>query len=144
MLSIILGFITGLAGPIASVVGKISDLQIAKVNAASNVEKAHIDAQIEEAHDRKAILIAEAGNRIACLINSVTRLVLTVGPASVLLKIFLWDKVVGSFYGCAGRAGNAIKCATFNTDPLDTNLWYVILAVIAFYFSYDIASRMKQ
>lgn len=141
MLSIILGFITGLAGPIASVVGKISDLQIAKVNAASNVEKAHIDAQIEEAHDRKAVLIAEAGNRIAGLINSATRLALAIGPISVLLKIFLWDKVIGSFVGCGGNAGHSVACATYSTDPLDQNLWWVIMAVCGFYLLYDISAR---
>ena len=138
MFTILLGLITGLAGPITNLIGKITDLNIAKVNAASDVDKAAIDAQIEEAHDRKAVLIAEAGNRLEGMINSVVRLVITLGPASYLFKVFLWDKVIGSMVGCVGKD---VNCPAFTTDPLDANLWAVVVAVIAFYFVYDIMKR---
>lgn len=57
-----------------------------------------------------------------------------IGPLIILTKIYVWDKVIGSFAGCAGPMGGALECATFRTDPLDPNLWWVITAQIAFYF----------
>lgn len=144
MLSVILGFVTGLAGPIANIASRIVDLQAKKVNAATEIEKARIDQQLEEAHDRKAVLVAEAGNRLAGTLNASMRLAIALGPMTVLTKIFFWDKVVGSFAGCAGEAGQNIGCETFRTDALDTNLWAVITAVIAFYFVYDLATRLKK
>ncbi len=135
MLSIILGFVTGLAGPISNIAGKIVDLKSAKLIASNDLEKKQIDAQIEEAHDRKAILIAEAGDRLATMMNVGVRTAIGGSVAALLGKIFVWDKVVGSLYHCT-------DC--FRTDPLDTNLWWVVFAVIGFYFAYDIAARLKK
>lgn len=139
MLSTIIGIITGLSGPIASVASKIIDLRLAKTNADSDTEKQKIDQQIEEAHDRQIVLVAEAGNRI----NAVVRLILTIGPAAILLKLFLWDKVIGSFAGCTA-AVPVISCNTFRTDPIDVYQWSVITAVIAFYFVYDMTARSRK
>lgn len=149
MLSILLGLITGLAGPISSAITTIADLKKAKVQAETDKEKMAYNQQIEEAHDRKAILVAEAGNRIAGVINASIRLTLALGPAAVLLKLFAWDKVVGSFEGCAGLAPTAAKalkehCMTFRTDPMDVYQWSVISAVIAFYFAYDMFARSRK
>lgn len=143
MLSI-LGLLTGLAGPLSSITGKISDLLVARAQARTDQERMKVDQQIEEAHDRKAILVAEAGNRVAGTINASMRLALAVGPAAILLKLMLWDKVIGSFAGCAGSGGHGLNCASFRTDPLDTNQWMVITAVIAFYFAYDMMARSRK
>jgi hypothetical protein len=73
------------------------------------------------------------------------RMALAMGPALVLLKLFAWDKVVGSFYGCTGDvARHMTDCTTFRTDALDEHQWLVIAAVVAFYFAYDITSRLKR
>lgn len=130
MLSIVLGFITGLAGPIAAVVNKITDLRQARLQAATNIEKANIDKDIEQAHDRKAVLVAEAGSRI----NAYMRFLIALGPAAYLTKIFLWDKTIGAIVGCSGNEGNTLRCHIFNTDPLDPNLWWIALSVVGFYF----------
>lgn len=143
MLSLILGWVTGLAGPIASITNKIIDLRAKQADTQSAMEKAKIEQQIEEAHDRKSVLVAEAGNRIAGAMNATVRLALTIGPASVLIKLLLWDKVIGSFYGCTAKAIPTF-CNVFRTDPIDQNLWWVITAVIAFYFLYDIAARSRK
>lgn len=134
MLMTILGFITGLAGPISAVVGKISDLQLAKVQASTDQERLHIDAQIAEAHDRMIVLQAEAGSRI----NSIMRFLLALGPMLFLNKIFIFDKVVGSFLGHA-KGGDI-----WSTDPLDANLWAVVTAVLSFYFLYDMAASWRK
>lgn len=130
----ILGLITGLAGPIASVISKISDLQIAKVQASTDQEKMHIDAQISESHDRLGVLQAEAGNRV----NAIMRFLLALGPMVFLIKVFIFDKVLGSLMG-HGKGGDI-----WSTDPLDSNLWAVVTAVLAFYFMYDIAASWRK
>lgn len=134
MLAIILGFITGLAGPISSVIAKISDLKIAKVQASTDQERLHIEAQIAEAHDRMAVLTAEAGSRI----NGIMRFLLALGPMLFLNKIFIFDKVIGSFMGQS--KGGSI----WNTDVLDSNLWAVVTAVLSFYFLYDMAASWRK
>ncbi len=133
----ILGMLTGLAGPLAQIGAQIVSLEQAKTKAASDEEKQKIDAELSEAHDRKAALIAEAGSRL----NAIIRGGLAFGPFVYLLKVFLWDKVIGSFLGHACFQG---KCSVFLTDQLDVNLWKVVAAVIAFYFLYDMTARWRS
>lgn len=130
----IIGLITGLAGPISQAVANVTNLQIAKVNASTNEEKMQIDAAIAEAHDRVAVLTAEAGSRI----NAIIRGLLALGPMTYLNKVFIFDKVIGSFLGHA-KGGSA-----FDTDPLDSNLWTVVTVVLSFYFVYDIAASWRK
>ena len=135
MLLTILGWVTGLAGPISQITNKILDLQKQKLDAESNLQKAKIDQEIELAHDRRAVLVAEAGSRI----NAYMRFLIALGPGLYLFKIFFWDKVVGSFLGC-NKAGG-LECPKFETDPLDTNLWMVATAVVGFYFLQSIFKK---
>lgn len=128
----IIGFITGLIGPIRDIAAKIADLKIAQVQASTDQEKAKIQGEIEEARSRQMVLSAEAGSRI----NSIIRGALAFGPMIYLTKLFVWDKVVGSF------AGYTLNI--FRTDELTDNQWKVIVAVIAFYFVYDIAARFRR
>lgn len=136
MLALILGFVTGLLGPVAQVVNKITDLKMQRAKAESDKELAKIDAELQEVHDRKAVLIAEAGNRITGTMNGLARFALALGPIVILLKFLVWDKTVGSFSGCAKGSSLATdeRCYTFNTDSLDPNMWWVILTCVAFYF----------
>ena len=132
----ILGFLTGLAGPIAMIVGKIADvkLQLAKVQ--SDTERNMLLAEQGELEARKSALIAEAGSRL----NAIVRTSIALGPALYLTKIFVFDKVIGSIVrGIIGR-----DLQIFLTDPLDDNLWKVVVAVIAFYFLYDITARFRS
>lgn len=144
-LATILGFITGLAGPISSITSKIADLKIAQEQAKTNQERIHVEQEIHEAESRKAVLVAEAGHRIAGTINAAVRVSLTIPVAAFLTKMLLWDKVVGSFYGCANKQiALSSVCTTFRTDPVDQNMWWVIGAVIAFYFAYDMFSKSRR
>lgn len=130
----ILGFITGLSGPIRDIITKISDLQIAKVQASTDQEKMHVDAQIAEAQDRMRVLQSEAGSRV----NAIMRFLLAFGPMVYLNKIFIFDKVLGSLLGHA-KGGDL-----WSTDPLDSNLWAVVTAVLSFYFIYDLAASWRN
>jgi hypothetical protein len=136
MLAIILGFLTGLAGPISTLVGKVADLKTEQLKASTDKEKAQIQQEIEEVHDKKAVLVAEAGNRIAAAINASIRLALAIGPMLYILKYYAWDKVIGSWYGCSGNFPTKTmeQCATFSTDPLSLQMAGVMTAVIGFYF----------
>ncbi len=133
----ILGLITGLAGPIAQAFNKIEDLKMAKLTATTNEQHMNIDAQIAEEHDRAQVLIAEAGSRL----NAIIRGLLAFGPMVYLQKVFVWDKVVGSF---TGHSCFHDVCSVFNTDALDSNLWTVVTVVLSFYFVYDMAASFRK
>lgn len=132
MLLTILGWVTGLAGPISQITNKILDLQKQRLDAESNLQKAKIDQEIELAHDRRDVLVAEAGSRI----NAYMRFLIALGPGLYLFKIFAYDKVLGSLLGC-----REVSCPTFVTDPLDNNLWMVATAVVGFYFLQSILKK---
>jgi len=118
----IIGLLTGLAGPIANIASNITDLQRAKISAATDEKKAEIQGQIEALHDKRAVLVAEAGNRINALIRGIFSIGILVYP----LKIFLWDKVIGSFFHQTA--------SIFETDGLSNNDTWVLMTVIGFYF----------
>jgi hypothetical protein len=144
-LGTILGFITGLAGPISAATQSIADLKKARVVADSDQERARIDAQLHEAEGRKAVLVAEAGHRVAGAINASLRAFIAIGPAAYIFKYYFWDKVVGAFVGCANLRGEIREgCETFATDGLSTEMAGVLVAVVAFYFVYDMTARSRR
>lgn len=143
MLSL-LGLLTGLAGPISALGGKLADLWLARQKATTDYERAAIDRQIQESHDRQAVLVAEAGSRLAGGLNASMRFLIALGPMLLLNKYFIWDKVIGSFWDCAGSKGLLPRCDHFTTDGLDSNLWWVVMAVIGFYFLYSIVDKVKS
>lgn len=127
MLFTILGALTGLAGPIAQITGQLKDKQIAFRNADSADEKVRIQGEIEALHDRRAVLVAEAGSRL----NAIIRGAMAVPVVILLWKLLVYDKALGEWtHG--------------HTDPLGADLWKVVAAVIAFYFLYDITARFKR
>jgi hypothetical protein len=149
MLSI-LGFITGLAPAISQIANKITDLQMLKVKAQSDTELADINRRIEEAHDRRQILVAEAGQRIGIILNGGMRALMALPVAVFLWKWLVWDKVIGAFAHCAGPFGKAVngvmpeRCATYITDQLDGNTWLIVLGISGFYFAYDFGSKLLK
>lgn len=122
-----------------NITNAIANERIAKINAGTEQERVAADERIKALDARRSVLIAESGSRI----NMIMRVVLAAGPAAFLIKVFLYDKVIGSFVGCSGAQPKG-ACPTFLTDPLDDNLWKVITAVIAFYFLYEITARFKR
>jgi len=127
----LLGLLTGLGGAISSVTSAISNVQIAKINADTDEKRAELQRDEDALHDRRAVLVAEAGSRI----NAVARFLLALGPILYVLKYYAWDKVVGSFLGCAGPG--APVCRVFMTDGLSTQMTVVMTAVLGFYFLYS-------
>lgn len=111
--------------PIAKITDKIVELQIKKADAKTEQERIAADERSKALEARRDVMVAEGA---LWWINPAMRFCLALGPAAFLLKVFIWDKV--------------LKLGT--TDALDSNLWQVVIAVIGFYFLYDIAARWKR
>jgi hypothetical protein len=154
MFTAILAFLTGLGPVVQAITGKITDLKMAKIKAESDIDKATIQAQIEEAHDKRAVLVAQAGHRIGALFLSLMQLAFVIPAAVYINKILIWDKVIGAFDGCAGvvkvlpsKAGYVKyqACqAMYTTDPIDQNMWWIILAIVSFLFVTTIKNRFTR
>jgi hypothetical protein len=125
------GMISGLFGTINHVTDAITNEKIAARNAQSEDERTAANERVATLQMRRDVMIAEAGSKL----NARIRAGLALGPLVILLKIFIWDKTIGSFMGCAGpAAAHDASCKTFVTDPLDPNLWQVVMVVLGFYF----------
>lgn len=122
--------ISGAFGTINGITKALGDAKIASINATTQQEKIQADERVQMLQARRDVLIAEAGS--GSRINLIFRVVLAIGPSAILLKLFVWDKVIGSFIGCSQAAPGT--CGTFTTDPLDANQWQVISIVLGFYF----------
>lgn len=134
------GLISGLFGTINGITAAIANERIALISAKTDEERIHSQERLSALQARQSVLIAEAG---FSRLNMIVRALLALGPASFLLKVFLWDKVIGSFVGCSGTTARG-TCQTFLTDPLDVNLWSVITAVVAFYFLYELGTNAAR
>lgn len=141
----LLSTLTGLGGVFNNITNRIADVKIKQEQAKTDKERMEYDQQEHELEARKAILVAEAGNRIAGAVNAGFRALLAIPVLAILWKTFIWDKVLGSFYHCAGPGSNVLEyCATFRTDPLSKEQAGVIVAVIAFYFAYDLWAKSRK
>ncbi|MGD9729563.1 MAG: 3TM-type holin [Nitrospiraceae bacterium] len=110
--------------PIARITDKIVDLQIKKADAKTEQERIAADERTKALEAKRDVMIAEAGLGL----NAYMRTAIALGPAVFLLKVFIWDKVL--------KLGS--------TDNLSPELWNVVVAVVGFYFLYDIAARFKR
>lgn len=126
----VLTFLTGLGGTATSISKDLRDREVARTKAQSDKELRQIDAEISAVHDRKDVLVAEAGSRM----NATMRFLIALGPAFYIFKYFFVDKFLGSLFLCSGKAGEAARCAIFATDGLNDTMAAVMTAVLAFYF----------
>lgn len=148
MLGTVLALITGLGPSVLHLGDQITQYKIQKNNTESQREKNKIDQQIQEANARRDVIVAESGNRVAVIMKGIARAAIIAGPISYLLKISLWDKVIGSFVGCSQHHATPGSCVSFATDSLNINLdatsASIIAAACAFYLMYDIASISRR
>lgn len=145
LLTAIPSLLSGLFGSINGITAAISNAQIAKIQATTQEEQIRATEVVDTLRARRDVMIAESAHS---RLNIIMRFLIAFGPALILTKIFVWDKVIGSFYGCSG-AGVAAEnlgrsCATFNTDVLDPNLWQVVMVVLGFYFLADASATVSR
>ena len=141
MWSMLLGLIPGAFSTINGITNAIANERLALISAKTDQDRIESQERINSLQAKRDLMIAESHSPW----NGLMRFILALGPAAILLKFFAWDKVIGSLSGCAGEAGqHSISCVTFRTDPLDTNQWAVITAVIGFYFLYEGVRQFKR
>ncbi len=110
----------------------ISNEKIAVINAKTDEERIAAQERVNTLQARRDVLIAESA---VSRLNIWIRAGFASGPLVVLIKLFVWDKAIGSLVGCS----QALKgtCLRFTTDSLDDNQWHVIWIVVGFYFLYE-------
>ena len=123
----IFSLLTGLAGPLSTILGKIEDTRIALAKASNAEEKAKLSAELTELQARQAAVTSQIGWRLIAIMRALLAL-----PVVILLwKLFVFDKALGQWtHG--------------HTDAISTDMWNVVLAVIAFYFLYDISALFRK
>lgn len=134
--------ISGLFGTVNHITDAISNEKIAVVNATTEQDRIAAQERVNTLQARRDVMIAESAHS---KINVWVRAFIAFGPASYLFKIFFWDKVIGSIMGCAkGGAPWLMSCSSFTTDPIDGNLWQVVMIVLGFYFLADTGTAIAR
>jgi hypothetical protein len=126
--------ISGAFGTINGITKALGDAKIAAINAQTAEEKIHAEERVSMLQARRDVLIGEAGS--GSRINLIVRSLFALGPLSVVLKLYVWDKVIGSLAGCSQAPAGT--CGIFTTDPLDDNGWKIMSVVVGFYFVSEI------
>lgn len=141
MWSFLLSLIPGAFSTINGITNAISNTKIAALNAKTDQERIAAEEQVKTLEVRRDVLVAESASPW----NGLMRFMLALGPMVILNKLLIWDKVIGSFNHCSGKLGelNAVSCSTFRTDIIDSNTWWVITAVVGFYFLAESIRRFK-
>lgn len=109
---------------IGTIATKIAAAYEARQKAVTDTQKIQADERIKTLEARRDVMVAEAGSPI----NAVIRAGIAIGPMLYLLKIFVWDKVLG----------------LGSTDALSSELWEVVKATLAFYFLYEAATTVAR
>lgn len=138
----LLGILPRAFGTIDNITNAISNERIKKINAQTDQERIKADERINALQTKRDVLVAESGTS---RINAFIRGSIGACVAVLIAKLFVWDKVVGSIYHCAGEVGrNLDGCQTFRTDPIINNQWAIVTAVIGFYFLYEGAVNVTR
>lgn len=129
-------------GTIDNITNAISNERIKQISAKTEIEKVHSEERISALKSKRDVLIAESGTS---KINAVLRASIGASAALLIAKLLVWDKVIGSYYHCAGEVGRYMEgCQTFRTDLLDNNQWAIVSAVVGFYFLYEGAINVTR
>lgn len=123
-----LSLIPGLFTTVNGITNAISNERLKLIDAKTDREKVAAQERISSLQAKRDVMIAESGSS---KINAVMRSCLAAPVAFLLAKIYVWDKALGDW-----TAGH--------TDPLDSNLWAVITATVAFYFLYEGAVNVTR
>jgi len=126
----------GLVPQILGLGSSLVDLFKQKEKAKSDKEIKEIDARIEEVRDKRAVLVAEAGNAVSASINSAVRGLIALSAAVVLFNLWVWDKIAGKFAGCTYKVMPEY-CHYFKTDKFSEWELGALTAIVCFYFVAD-------
>lgn len=142
MWSFILGLIPGLFTTVNGITNAISNERVTQINAKTEQEKIASQERINSLQAKRDLMIAESGTS---KINAFMRASMGASVSLIVAKLLVWDKIIGSFKGCAGTVGQGLEqCSSFRTDLLDANQWSIITAAIGFYFLYEGAVNVTR
>jgi hypothetical protein len=122
----------GLIPQILGLGSSITDLFKMKAKAESDKQLREIDKEIEAVRDKRAVLVAEAGNVMSATINSSIRGLMGLSVAAILMNM-AWDKIAGKIAGCTYKVMPEY-CHYFKTDPFSEWEIAAITTIICFYF----------
>lgn len=128
MLSLILGLIPGLLTTVNGITNAIANEKIAALNATTTQEQIAAQERVNTLQAQRDVLIADASRSS---LDIYIRSIIAIGPACYTVKYYLWDKVLQSLTGGS-------------TDPINTDMKDVLIAVVAFYFMHSIASMFRK
>lgn len=138
MWSILLGLLPGVFKSIDGITNAISNERLATISAKTDEERIASQERVSALQARRDALIIAQSNPWTVRIQSFIAL----SAGIIIFKLLAWDKVMGSFMGCARTdAWHDVACNTFRTDPIDPTQWGVVTAVVGFYF---LASVFKK
>ena len=135
-------FLSNIFNAIQNLTNKIVDLRIIEAQAATDKERIHAEENIKVLEAQRDELIKQ-GERDSYITN-LARIGFALPAAIILWKVFVWDKGIGSLMGCSGDTSGKPECVKFTTDALDSNLWWVVFAVVCFYFTQNLATIWKR
>jgi hypothetical protein len=124
------GLIAGLFGTINGITSAIANEKIAALTATTQQEQIAANERVATLQQRRDVLIADAAHGSW---DIWIRSIIAIGPTIYLFKIFALDKVIGPVLGYA-----------WQTDPLDQNLWQVVLVVLGFYFLSETSTKVAR
>lgn len=113
-----LALIPGLFQTIDGVTRAIANEKIAQLKATTDQERIASQERINTLQAKRDAMLADSQHSS---LDMWMRFFMSVGPASYLTKIFLWDKVL--------KMGS--------TDNVTADQWQVVMACVGFYFLYS-------
>lgn len=137
MWSFLLGLIPGAFKTIDGITTAIANERLAQISAKTDQERIASQERVSALQARRDALVIAQANPWTARVQAFIAL----SAGTVIFKLLAWDKVIGSLAGCAGEAGRADSCYMFRTDAIPDNQWYVVTAVVGFYF---LASVFKK
>jgi len=108
----------GLFTTISSITNAIANEKIALLKATTDQERTASQERINTLQAKRDLMLADSQHSS---LDSWIRAGLAIGPATYITKIYLWDKVL--------KLGD--------TDPVTSEQWQVLMAVVGFYFLYS-------
>lgn len=120
--------VTGLFGTLNGITSAIANEKLATIAATTEQERIASQERVNTLEQRRDVLIADAAHGSW---DIWIRSLIAVGPALYLFKIFVIDKVFGFIFQTS-------------TDPLDPNLWNVVMVVLGFYFLSETSTRISR
>lgn len=125
MLSFLLGLIPGAFSTINGITSAIANEKIASLNATTDQERIVSQEKISTLQAQRDVLVEDSKHSN---LDVWMRTIIAIGPAFILCKIFLYDKL------------------GFGSTEIGNNdyLWNVIMVVIGFYFLSSTASLFRK